>query len=312
MKLLLQIQACSKTILDFGFWILDCRLLVKSAFWKSIGRQRSFNWYKVIVIGIAMTCNGFVLTSHPVLAHGNGHNSSHPSSGSRPLSPEEYAMELEAERSVNQGLEQLFDGNDQAALESFGQALGVIPTHETAHIYRGHLYRRLGNYEAAIESYTRALERNPTFAYLYNSRGAVREQTCDYEGALSDYTQAIKLYPEDGIGYNNRGALNLKLGNDQSAREDFNQAIKYNSGYAAAYANRAELRLQLQDRQGAMTDFNQAIELNPALAAVYIRRAALRTQLGDREGAASDLQTVERLERDRQSQQSTATGILIE
>jgi tetratricopeptide (TPR) repeat protein len=198
-------------------------------------------------------------TSNPQKTEGQHH--SMPMGADKRFSQIESERSRNAERFLNQGLDDLHKGDQKKALQSFTKALEFAPTHEGVYTYRGDLYYSLGRYPEAIVDYSRALESNHSFSYLYNRRGASREALNDYKGALADYNQSIELYPEQGATYRNLGSVHLKLNNYPAALKNLNTAVQLNPTLADAYQMRGEVYLKQGNRQAAIADFEQASKL---------------------------------------------------
>ncbi|WP_009631679.1 tetratricopeptide repeat protein [Synechocystis sp. PCC 7509] len=206
----------------------------------------------IAAIGIVLTVN------KPVISQNHSEHHSVPS-------PSETSAERESSRltesHVNEGLTKLHQKNYSGAIESFGKAVEIQPSHYLAFTYRADIHRLLKNYQAAIDDYTKAIEFNPAHSYLRNSRGVSYAALGDYQNAIEDYTQAISIYPEEGAGYRHRGAAYYQLGENEKAMADLNSAISRNQKDAEAYTIRGEIYTNLKNPDLAIADYQQAAKL---------------------------------------------------
>lgn len=119
-----------------------------------------------------------------------------------------------------------------------------------------------GDYQAAIQNYTQALNLSPSFAEAYLGRGLAKRRLGDNQGAVDDYTKVIQLQPNNSLAYHNRGVVQAVLGRHQNALTDYTQAILINQNDASAYLNRGRSRFSLGDKLGAIKDYEQSLQRN--------------------------------------------------
>ena len=91
---------------------------------------------------------------------------------------------------------------------------------------RGKAYKTRGNYNAAIEDFGQAIGLSPGYADAYVQRG-----WCYYNGnadaphALADYNKAIKLQPDFAEAFIHRGNIHKLEGDRAQAKADFDLAL---------------------------------------------------------------------------------------
>ncbi|MFM6542705.1 MAG: tetratricopeptide repeat protein [Microcystis panniformis] len=95
-----------------------------------------------------------------------------------------------------------------------------------------------GNLEAAINNFNEAIRLNPNYAQAYGNRGIVYSRLQQYEKALADYNQYIRFNPNSAEAYYNRATLYDKLGDYQKAIADYDRAIRLNPNFSQAISNR--------------------------------------------------------------------------
>ena len=69
------------------------------------------------------------------------------------------------------------------------------PTSAEAYVNRGNELYNQGDYQAAISDYDEAIRLDPNDAIAYYNRGLAKSELGDLEAAISDYDEAIRLQP---------------------------------------------------------------------------------------------------------------------
>lgn len=170
---------------------------------------------------------------------------------------------------------------------------------------RGQSALAQGDYEAALGAFNDAVASGDHLAEAYANRGIANEALSNYDSAVSDYTEALRLFgpdsPEASEVVNNRGVAFLKLRKQEEAMADFDAAIKAKPDYAEAFANRGRAFLDQEDYDAAITDLDHAIELKVDLAEAYGNRALAFESTGDDEKAIADYSRAIELSHDPQA-----------
>ena len=83
-----------------------------------------------------------------------------------------------------------------------------------------------GQIEAALLDFDDAIAQDPTDADLYVWRGFARTKIDDYSGALADYEQVVTLQPDSARGYVLRGVLKINLGREEEGAADCQKALE--------------------------------------------------------------------------------------
>ena len=115
--------------------------------------------------------------------------------------------------------------------------------------HRGMQRCRQGDYEAAILDFDQAIELNSSWADAYYNRGLAYAKLGRYQDAIASYTQALEFQHNWADAYNNRGNAHYKLGNYEQAIADYNQALSINPDFAQAQRNRDVAQSVLDERQ---------------------------------------------------------------
>jgi len=121
---------------------------------------------------------------------------------------------------------------------------------------RGQAALAQGNYEAALDAFNDAVEGGDRVAEAYANRGIANEALGHYDSAVGDYTKALELLGPDAPDrpevLNNRGVAFLGLRKVEEAMADFDAAIELNPDYAEAFANRGRAQLDQEDYDAAI------------------------------------------------------------
>jgi len=162
-----------------------------------------------------------------------------------------------------------------------------------------------GDYEAALGAFGEAIESGELVAEAYANRGIANEALDHYEAAIDDYTKALELFgPKSRRApeiLNNRGVSYLKMRKFDEATDDFDAALDARPNYPEALANRGRVFLDIDDYDAAIKDLDRAIKLKPRLAEALGNRALAHESQGDDERAIADYNRAIELSHDAQA-----------
>lgn len=199
----------------------------------------------------------------------------------------------EAKQYASWGTQKMQQGQYEAAVKDFTQAVQLDPDAAAIYVNRGLAQHRMGDLGAAAQDYDKAIALNPQLAEAYNNRSHVRFEQKQYEAALEDANSAVALKSTLAEARLNLANARLALNNPQGAVEDYTLGIQLNPAPAnqpGAYNNRGNA-LAVSEPQAAIGDYNQAIELNSSYADAYRNRGLAYQKLGNTRSAIQDLQT---------------------
>jgi len=100
------------------------------------------------------------------------------------------------------------------------------PESALAYHNRGISHAKNGDFDAAITDYTEAIRLNPEYADAYFNRGVSHRKIGDFDAAITDYSESLRLNPEDAEAYHNRGVSHEQMGNRAEAETDYHRAKK--------------------------------------------------------------------------------------
>jgi len=125
--------------------------------------------------------------------------------------------ELLAELWYRGGIDSLWLGNYDSALNYFETAANRNPRRPETWIQIGYCKVKQGRNEEAIRAYKRALQLRPTSAEAYNKLGDAYYFGGRFDDAIAAYKQAARLQPNEPEAYYNLGLAYLEVGDRVSA-----------------------------------------------------------------------------------------------
>lgn len=125
--------------------------------------------------------------------------------------------ELLAELWYRGGIDSLWLGNYDSALNYFETAANRNPRRPETWIQIGYCKVKQGRNEEAIRAYKRALQLRPTSAEAYNKLGDAYYFGGRFDDAIAAYKQAARLQPTQPEAYYNLGLAYLEIGDCELA-----------------------------------------------------------------------------------------------
>jgi tetratricopeptide (TPR) repeat protein len=144
------------------------------------------------------------------------------------------------------------EGEYEAAITEFDEAIARDPDFELAYYCRGAAYAQMGKFSAALADYDDAIRLKPDFAQAYYNRGLARAFTGDYDGTIEDMTHAIdKRLSEKYLAFGTRGSAYFARGDIDAAHADYLRAETILVGWVYARAGLAICHHALGEAQAA-------------------------------------------------------------
>jgi cytochrome c-type biogenesis protein CcmH/NrfG len=112
----------------------------------------------------------------------------------------------------------LLDGNTDAAIKAYKEAIRVFPNEDTLRVSLGDIYYKEGLLTEAEAEYTAAIKLNPDSPESRYGLGQVYFDSKRYEEAEAQFKKVVSLSPSSTIGYYGLGQTYRKTG-------DYNDAI---------------------------------------------------------------------------------------
>ncbi|MBD2495936.1 tetratricopeptide repeat protein [Nostoc sp. FACHB-280] len=203
--------------------------------------------------------------------------------------------------SVNLGVLQMQQGNYEAAIVHFNQAITQNLKTAVAYSNRCLAYLYLQDYHQAIADCTQAINFSPNNVEAYLNRGLAHYRQGNYLSAIDDDNLAIAHKPQDFRAYYNRGVAHNAIGDHTSAITDFNLALTQispvaNVLFADIYNDRGLAHFQLHNLDAAMQDFSLAIRFNAHNYRAYFNLGCVCGRNGDNNAAVNHFSEVIRLD----------------
>lgn len=225
----------------------------------------------------------------------------------------------------NLGVIHFADGDDDAATEAFGKALGVNPAHLASLLGRAEAHRRAGRTREARTDYESAVAQSPPDspirrdatarlasllreAKAYDDALGVIRDTLRTSGANAtvyvelgmiymaqnrqDLTalvlgKAAELDPKEPSIYNAYALLALSQGRSQEAFERFDQATSLDPSYLDARFNKASVLLDAGDYGRAKQELAAVASQNPEDMGAQVALGVAHRGLGEYDQAKS-------------------------
>lgn len=153
-----------------------------------------------------------------------------------------------------------------------------------------------GEYDAAIDAFSQAIQDQPNLAIAHYNRGVVHFVLQHYDAAFADYSQTIRLDPDYTQAYVNRGNLHSQQGRAAAALDDYSTAIKLDPTAIEAHYNLALIQASLQNWDAARAGYDRTLDLlpenSPRAIPVYLNRGSLNLETGQPQAAIEDSQAI--------------------
>jgi tetratricopeptide (TPR) repeat protein len=139
-----------------------------------------------------------------------------------------------------------------------------------------------GDDERALQLYGEAVRKDPQFYKAYYNRALIYISRKDYAAASADFSRAIDVKPDLFQAYTNRGNCNLLLGKFKDALADFTQALKFQPSLPEARLGRIQAYMALGRSDEAWEDVTAAKEQGIRLPPQLIAKLQQQSESKDR------------------------------
>ena len=133
-----------------------------------------------------------------------------------------------------------------------------FPTDAKVFLLRGYYQFKEGNQNAALMSFSNAIKANPKYAFAYGARAQLLATKGMLEKAIADISEAIKLEPKNVDFLNTRVGFYFKNKQYAEALVDTKTEIKLNPNSAINYFDAADLTKYIDANANADDYFTQA------------------------------------------------------
>ncbi|KAG8440248.1 hypothetical protein GDO86_006135 [Hymenochirus boettgeri] len=192
------------------------------------------------------------------------------------------------------GLLYLQNGMFQKAFEYLGNALTYDPSNYKGILAAGCMMQSHGDYDVALSKYRIAASSVPESSPLWNNIGMCFYGKKKYVAAISCLKRALYLSPFDWRVLYNLGLVHLSMQQYASAFHFLSAAISLHHGNASLYMLLAVALTNLDDTENAKNSYKQAASLDQTDPLVNLNFAMLLYNQGDKKGALIQYQELER------------------
>lgn len=168
-----------------------------------------------------------------------------------------------AQHFVDRGKSAYQSGNYSEAIQSYSEALKLVPNDARLFYNRGLAYYKLNDLDNALADFTSTLNNAPNLHYALMNRGNIYSRKQRYSEAVADYDRAISIKSDDFAIWYNRGIANGKLGDNEKALRDLNEALRLQPYDGASYSARADIFFIQGDFRSAYADYKRAVTIQP-------------------------------------------------
>ena len=170
---------------------------------------------------------------------------------------------------LNQGVVLQHQGNHEAAIEKYIQALARSPGYPLAMLNLGDLLTRTGKYTEAVVLLQRLIELDPKSGEPHNNLGNALQGLGRFEEAVTHYQDALRIKPDYAEAHYNLGNSLRGLGRPEEAVTHYQDALRINPDYAEAHNNWGNTLLALRRPQEAVVHYKETLRLKPDLAEAH-------------------------------------------
>ena len=178
----------------------------------------------------------------------------------------------------NLGTLLLREGQVDAAIEQFEEALKIAPHYAEAHYDLGNALKKSGRMSEAIEQYQRALAIDSAYAEAHNNLADTFLQTGDSSRAFDQFQQAIQSNPDYAEAHYNWGVALIQAGHLPEAIVHFRQAIQIDPDYIEAHFNLGAALYQTGHTPESIQQFQEVLRLKPDFTQAQNILAQLQAQ----------------------------------
>jgi tetratricopeptide (TPR) repeat protein len=155
------------------------------------------------------------------------------------------------------------DGNLDAAMKLYQEALRAKPDYARGHFFLAHGLEQQGKVDQAKSEYALALRLNPALeeARIFLGRLLAGEQK--YDQAAAEYEAVLKTNPRSATAHNDLARLLQTEGRLDESVPHYLAALQFDSSLAQAHNNLGVLYLQKGQLADGITQLREALRLNP-------------------------------------------------
>lgn len=145
------------------------------------------------------------------------------------------------------------------AIDSYKQAIRLLPSQIFAWNNLGNLCARIGRNDEAIVTFSKAIECNPEDSVAWNGLGSVYTKIGYFDDAVASYRKSIQYTPSFAQPWNGLGDVYALMGRMDEAVKAYEQSIALNKNYLNPYMGLGRLNLKQEKYREAAKVFQRAL-----------------------------------------------------
>ncbi len=193
------------------------------------------------------------------------------------------------EAPVYLGYDLLFLDRYPEAMDIAKRFQPILPKDKDLHLIAGYVDAHNGDFQAAVNDFTEALQRDPTMATGYMNRGYVENDMRLAAQAEQDFRKALKLHPDYGEAHLGLAYSLLQLRNPRAALGETDAAGKLLGDSRPLHLARAEAYRQRVMLARAIPEYRAALKYQPDDVPTYLALADAQYGLHDYKEAIETL-----------------------
>lgn len=202
----------------------------------------------------------------------------------------EHAVKISpsARAHINLATLQRKEGNADAALKNYNEALRLQPKDHEALCNRGNIYLDRKQFDLAMNDYNSSLMVKPDYHPSFDNRGVLYMQLGKTDSALLDFNRALQIKPDYKATFKNRAVCYQQTNRDSLAVADFYSYLVYDPENDAIYNSIAVSYQKMMQHAKSIEPFTKAIAINPSNGTYYLNRSYSYYAMGDKPTAMKD------------------------
>ena len=200
------------------------------------------------------------------------------------------AASLEAARAYINGLQFAFEGNHEAAVDAYNEAIRLDPNFGRAYASLGLSARRVGMNDLSAEAWQKALSLLETMTERERLRSLgvyYASITRNYSSAIDNFSLLVEKYPADAPGHNNLAVVYFLTLDFANARREGEKLLEIYPNRQVFRSNYALYAMYATDFETARSEAQKVIEQDPSFYKGYLPQAIAALDSGDYEAAIS-------------------------
>ncbi|MEB3336341.1 MAG: TIGR03032 family protein, partial [Leptolyngbyaceae bacterium] len=164
---------------------------------------------------------------------------------------------------LEQGKQLAKQGDLEAAVTCFTEAIRLQPDYLAAYNRLGNALQTLGKFEEAVAAYQHLIQLNPQLAAAHCNLGSLWQLQGKTEAAIASYQHALQLQPDFMLAHRNLGNLLANQRRLIEAEACLREALRLEPDAPETHQDLGNMLRQVGDIEGAIACFRQAMRLKP-------------------------------------------------